>query len=57
MCIVRVSKGVRLFGANGVISILSVRKDDRLLRGNRDMYRVSVGKIIKLTRVKGTWPY
>jgi hypothetical protein len=34
-----------------------VRKDDRLLRENRDMYRVMVGKIIKLMMEKGTWLY
>jgi len=30
-----------------------VRKDDTLLRGNRDMYTVMVGKIIKIPREKG----
>jgi hypothetical protein len=54
MCIVRVSKGVRLLVK---ISVVGVRKDDSLPRENRDMYILMVSKIIMLPREKWSWLY
>ena len=35
--------------------LLRVRKDDTLLRGNRDTHTLMVRKIITLLRDNGTW--
>jgi hypothetical protein len=47
----------QVIGANGDISILRVRKDNTILRENRDMYTLMVGRIMKLPRGKGTWRF
>ena len=38
-------------------AIVTVRKDDRLLREHGDICTLMVGKIMKLPREKATWMY